>query len=542
MVGLLLLDCGRLAYARHEGWGYVSGNLYARAAPEKVEIAEEYSVTQEISTNPVWEPGPAEGRVEIVVPYDGEKYFTREAADDVKKGIQTRTGEGTAVVGQLLLSDYARTGELRSVMRLHRNSGVIPIEVPVPTVAEGLDYLSADRMACLISYDYRPEDPEIRPIQLDVELRDPDTMTLAIVDYLTRSGDVTLPDAIGWLRQNSGFTGGLELNMSVQLDIPVKPHDADLSPVIKLMSVEWPAITSLSSTTLVLSEAVSADGNGDVPHSVRYNPILRRLEWEDIPMADAEKDDKAGSEEDDDTDDSARVKLFKSVDMRLRIAHPGELFGASSSIQDQTLKLHAEVEIPDYLLSGLEARLFDATGDWQRRTRPDARGDLARPKERYPWEPKLTTRVCIDTEYRMDDMFAKRTFKPYQQFVFDDVIPDESRITDILTVLRNAKFEIPLGDIRADPANLQWLLQATRRQGPDTLTLLIAVEGDKFNMDRTQIMGDNRIKVSRSKESGRITLSVLGTVPREHASLGSEINRLHQALRDRFRFLQTSRR
>ncbi len=519
----------------------MSGNLYARAAPEKVEITEEYSVTQEISTNPVWEPGPAEGRVEIVVPYDGEKYFTREAADDVKKGIQTRTEEGTAQVGQLLLSDYARTGELRSVMRLHRNSGVIPIEVPVPTVAEGIDYLTADRMACQISYDYRPDDPEIRPIQLDVELRDPDTMTLAIVDHLTRSGDVTLPDAIGWLRQNSGFTGGLELNMSVQLDIPVKPNGPELSPVIKLMSVEWPAITSLSSTTLVLSEEVSADGNGDVPHSVRYNPVLRRLEWEDVPMA-GEKEDKAGADEHDDTDDSARVKLFKSVDMRLRIAHPGELFGASSSIQDQTLKLHAEVEIPDYLLSGLEARLFDARGDWQRRTRPDARGDLARPRDRYPWEPKLTTRVCIDTEYRMDDMFAKRTFKPYQQFVFDDVIPEDARITDILTVLRNAKFEIPLGDIRADPTNLQWLLQATRRQGPDTLTLLIAVEGDKFNMDRTQIMGDNRIKVSRSKESGRITLSVLGTVPREHASLGGEINRLHQALRDRFRFLQTSRR
>ena len=64
------------------------------------------------------------------------------------------------------------------------------------------------------------------------------------------------------------------------------------------------------------------------------------------------------------------------------------------------LKLHAEVEIPDYLLSGLEARLFGATGDWQRRPRPDARGDLAHPEERYPWEPKLTTRVCIDTEYR----------------------------------------------------------------------------------------------------------------------------------------------
>ena len=145
IVGLLRLDCGIPTYARHEGWGYVSGNLYARAAPEKVEITEEYWVTQEISTNPSWDQGESKGRLEIVVPYDGRDYFTRQAADDVKKGIQAGNGEGTAVVGQLLLSDYARTGDLRSVMKLHRNSGVIPIKVPVPASADGLEQLTADR-------------------------------------------------------------------------------------------------------------------------------------------------------------------------------------------------------------------------------------------------------------------------------------------------------------------------------------------------------------------------------------------------------------
>ena len=93
-------------------------------------------------------------------------------------------------------------------------------------------------------------------------------------------------------------------------------------------------------------------------------------------------------------------------------------------------------------------------------------------------------------------------------------------------MLRNAKFEIRArGRVRAElKQDLQWLLQATRRQGPDTLTLLIAVEGEKFNDGRArQIMGDNRIKVSRSKESGRITVSVLGTVPREHAASAARL-------------------
>jgi hypothetical protein len=519
----------------------VSGNLYARAAPEKAEITEEYSVTQEISANPRWEPGPASGRVELVVPYDGRSYFTRQAAEDVRKGILTGNGQGTAVIGHLLLAEYGRTGDLRSVMRLHHNSGVIPIEVPVPVDADALDQLRSDRQARLISHDYVPEDPEVRPIQIGAELRDPDTVILELVESLAQSREVPLADALGWLRQHMGFTGGLELDLNVQLDIPVKPTGGRPSPRITLMSVDWPAITSLSSTELrrkmTSEERVSygEDGDRELWHPVRYNPVLRRLEWEDIPMHWAEVPD-------DDDDDGARVELFNSVDMRLMIGHPGELFGESGSIQDQMLKIHAEVEIPDYLLSGLEARLYSATGDWQRQPRPDARGDLERPAERYPWEPKLTTRVCIDTEFRMDDMFAKRSFMPYQQFVFDDVIPNDMRITDIVTTLRNAKFEIHHPNEWSNEAELQWLIQATRRQGPDTIKLLIAVEGEKFTMERTQIMGDQRIKVSRDKESGRMTLSVLGTAPREHAGLGGEINRLHQALRDRFRFLQTSRR
>jgi hypothetical protein len=66
------------------------------------------------------------------------------------------------------------------------------------------------------------------------------------------------------------------------------------------------------------------------------------------------------------------------------------------------------------------------------------------------------------------------------------------------------------------------------------------VEGEKYVLDREQIMGDSRIKVAGSKESGRIRLSVLGSLPREHANLAREMNLLQKQLRDRFRFQQTT--
>ena len=513
---------GSVRSARASRRGRGDSTLYARAVPEKVEITEDYSVTQEISGNPMRKMGPCAGRIEMAVPFDGHKFFTHQAADDVRRGIDRRpaNGQGPAVMGHLLLADHTRT-DLRSAMRQYNNAGVIPIQVPVPAGGD-IDQLTADRQTCIITYAYQPRDPEVLPIELDVELYDPDTMNLQVVDVLARWGELDLATTLDRLRQDANFTNELEMSITVRLAIPVKQDQTVEPPTVKLVSVDWPAITSLSTTKLEFGDP-SDSGEPTKTHPVRYNPVLGRLEWEGIPM-------DSGSV----PEGSRGKRVFESVEMRLMIGHPGELFTA------EKLTMHAVVEIPDYLLSGLEAWLFDATGDWQRQPGSGALGGTRR-----SWEPTLTTRVSIETEFYVADMFAKRYFTPYQQYVFDDVIPDEMRITDILTVLRNSRFET---EQKQDPGNQanpnapKWLISARRRHGPDTLDLLIAVEGEKYVVDREEIMGDNRIKQSRSKESGRMRLSVLGTLPRDHADLSREMNLLQQALRDRFRFQQQSSR
>src|ERR1700722_18376806 len=65
--------------------GTTDDRLYARATPEKVEITETYSVTQEISNSPNRDRGEPTGRIEMVIPYDGADYFTRQAAGDVER-------------------------------------------------------------------------------------------------------------------------------------------------------------------------------------------------------------------------------------------------------------------------------------------------------------------------------------------------------------------------------------------------------------------------------------------------------------------------
>jgi hypothetical protein len=506
-------DIVHAALASRRGRG--DGKLYARAAPEKVKIKESYSVKQEISKSPTRKRGACAGQIYISVPYDGGQYFTCQAVDDIKWGLAGRqgNGQGTAVIGHLRLVDHAKT-DLRRVigqMRQYHNVGVMPLEVPVAADIDSADELAADHKTCVIAYDYEPDKPEILPVELIAELHDPDSMNMYGVKLLSSDGEMDLADTIDWLRQKVSFRSELVMSITARLAVPLKPGQAPPSPRVKLMSVDWPAITSLRTTELeIMGYSRSGERRTD-SHAVRYNPVHRRLEWEDVSMGAGEV-----------PEGSPEMRVYTSSLMQLRIGHPGELFTA------ETLTMHAEVEIPGYLLSGLEARVFDATGHVDSR----------------PLMPTLTTRVNVDTEFYVADIFAKRDFLPCQQFIFDDVIPDEMRITDISTVLRNAKFKVEHKQHpgnRENPDAPKWLLSAHRLQGPDKLELLIAVEGEKYVLDRQQIMGNNRIKISGSRESGRMRLSVLGTLPRDHYDLTREMNLLQQALRARFRYQQPSR-
>jgi len=118
------------------------------------------------------------------------------------------------------------------------------------------------------------------------------------------------------------------------------------------------------------------------------------------------------------------------------------------------------------------------------------------------------------------------------------------RFTDIITVLRNLKFTIV--DHWDDPRNKdesldpKWLLVAKRSRGPDDLILLVAVEGERRVMDREEVLG-GVVRLMDNKKSGQLRISVLGMLRGDHKELTREINAFQQALRDRFRFQQTSR-
>jgi hypothetical protein len=520
--------------------------IYARAVPETAEITEDYFIRQEISKNSSLGLGaPPTGLVELAVPYDGSIFFGRQAIEDVTKAAEAQggTADGTAVIGHLLFHDFNRTS-LADDLELRDKRGSIPVRAEIGQGQDGrFEYLSSDRQSCVTRYEYDPATPSVDIAHLKIELFDPDSLDLPILDLIeinlaTKKGQDNVRAAVSRhvgdvtakIRQQVNFKNELKLQLVARLNLPVKQSESEeaernLRPRITRMTIGWPTITSIRTLSLRIGDKLLKHGTDvsydDVEPPVRYNPTRRDdparddsaqgcLEWVNVRM-----DHESTMRGDGDLD----ILTYESVPMLLAIQHPGELF------KQPHLKVCAEIEIKDYLASGLTARLFDATGS------------------QINNKPRLTTRVQATTTLILQDAFAKRTRSPYQHLVFDEIIPDEMRITDIVTTLKDQGFEVlrvlpdeqqaPLGHAQA-AGTVNWLLAAQRQEGPESMDMWIFVEGRHYETERETTAFGGGVVHKTKLNSGELRIFIRGTLARDSWKLTHEMNALQQTLRDRY--------
>jgi hypothetical protein len=466
-------------------------DLYARAVVERVKIEERYSYRQEISLNAhsemVEQPT---GKVEIKLPYDGYKYFTRKAYADITRILGRGHSEAVALVGHLAFSGYSHT-DLDSLLDLEETYGSYPIRVPIQVDGNSgkPGELIADRSTRIFSCDYRPQPDvvKVNPIYIHMDLLDPDSSG----DSVRRGRDMTA----GEIMQQVSFRPELLLRMTVLLHVPAEPEEdvpADVAKVAKV-TVGWPTITSLRDLSLKVHGK---------DHPVRYNPEGRCLEWSQVEMTSAPGSPAGG------------LHTYTSGAMELSIPQPGELY------QEQNVQGSVEVKI-DRLLSGVQARLFGPVGVMQRQR-----------------QPKLVTRVTTQFDLILDDAFAKRLLTTYQHLHFDEVVPTELRISDIKVALANRGFRVT--DLGPENNTQGRWLRASRFEGADQMMLYLYVEGIPHRARRdSQVPGG--VSYRSDLESGEIRIYVYGQLPRKSQSVTHEINALRRALRERFDHLPARR-
>lgn len=515
---------------------HAGGLLPARTVFESAKIEEAYSFEQVISQNPQQrrkkEPT---GRIELSLPCDGDKFFTRQAYADVSRAFGHAHGSDRYLAGYLSLEGHGHT-DVDSRLDVSHTYGSIPIVFDIPrTVGPPQpNHLIADRSRYVFSCDYKPGTGHLNtiPVRVDIDLLDPDSVGWSVADRPASGQTAAVPEgeaqtaekaeediqveeatededtgteAAGSdqekFMQQVDFRRDLAVRMAVHVNVPGKvpghdPRAREGKPAtakVAKVTLGWPTVTSLRDLTLTVDGAL---------HWVRYNPTDACLEWSDVQMTLA-ADSSEGTQQ-----------TYVSKTMDLSVPYPGELY------QHRTLRGSVEVEL-DKLLSGMDVRLFQANGF--RQHKPGV---------------ELLTKISVDFTLILDEAFAKRVHTPYQRLHFDEVIPSSMRINDIKSALVNRGFSVR--DPLQGPGPNDWWLEATRSEGPDTMTLVLYVAGTHHKAKREwKIPGG--VTYRSHLDSGEIAIYAYGALARSSQPIVREINALRRALHDRFDHLPARR-
>ncbi len=483
-----------------------NGEHFARAVAEHAVITEQYEMTQEVSGNPTRNvAAPSPGRIVVTFPYDGRRHFTQEAVDDVALMGEPLSGDRSVLTGHVVLAPslYASTSKS---LNLSDARTVIPLRVPVsgPSLS-GPEALIDDTQACVIEHEYETPPPELVPVSVRMEPEDPDTVEGKLGQHLEvvlKSTELA-EEAVELLRSRASFHHYLAFDVEVRLDLPRRTGSAAnesvpaLQPVLRRVELEWPTLTALD------AQALHVQTDPEEQRQVIYDPEHKRLAWTDVRLTQVER--AVGTGPDTDT--------YVSPPMLLLAMSPGQLYKAECVVA------HMNIEIPDFLLSGLDARMFSATGQ---RTR----------------DPRLRTLIRSEVSLYLADRFATRVMSPWQHLYFDEVKPDPDRINDVVTALRDCGYSLDFGprDLGAKPGAIRQALRASRREGPTKVELVLLIEGEEHETVRTRGVGDaaGGDRFRSTLQTGEMRLFVRGYHPRDSDVVVRDINRLDEEIRQRY--------
>ncbi|MFN6515010.1 MAG: hypothetical protein RMY29_010970 [Nostoc sp. CreGUA01] len=520
--------------------------IYARVNPETIKLIETYYYEKYIDSNESLEEKEApKGKIEVIIPYDGHKYFNQKAIQDVAKQINNNSlkGEAKALIGHLAISNYDKT-DLENLLSENQKNQSVPLKVPVNNnILSQIDQLGEDKHLCVIEYNYQPVTPEFKPIYLEIQVLDDynDLRFLQedkILWNLSKDnrGDVVnyIADIIaeqiksGFEVNNDSLKGKLFIEIKIRLALPIELKLSKL-PRIKRLSIEWPTLTSFQNFGLnfVKYENSSAKNSVSHPLNIVYNPLNKSLEWISQPT-----DLSGGTELKQTNSDNSNAQWQNyEITMLLGIIQPGELY------QKTNLEGEIKIEIPGLLLSGLGARFYGFNNNNDSKF-----GEYKKDATEFK------SRVITNFNLNLNEAFQKRIRSTAQEFVFNNVLPTEENLRIIKNVLRSQDFSsdsITLKPSQSQSSNQsnsqttitkqKWLIYAERSEGIDTMTLWIVIPGEE---KKTLVTVRGRIEYKQEETTGKLTMYLLGKLPRHSDILIQRMNALQRELRKQLTSVQ----
>jgi hypothetical protein len=479
--------------------------IFARAKPSIIRIKETYKYHANISGNPTLEEmGEPEGEILVELPFDGYEHFTRQAYADILHQYQQGSNELFATIGHLAVSGISSDAFWHDVKEYPARQ-ILGLVAPLPEKEQGLGCLIEDRHRATSKHTYQPKWPEVyprpRPLSLNVDLYDERTLQDTLGDQL---------DVQEWLSitQEHYFERSLFFDFRIELALP-SHIKFSTPPTIKVMRLEWPVATSYH----MLNLNVESRGGDEEEWPVIYVPDKGSVEWRDLEfrsglLSPIPKDEKASS--------GVGPQFFHAPIMLLNVREPGELY------RKPKLICRLEIELKDVLLSDLEAKFFNATGELD---------------NSVSFETK--TLIVTDIEINLEQRFNRKILSPHQHLQFEGVMPEDIRIEDISNLLKDLGFRVdPKIKLKEEGNRRIYALPGRKTEGPDEMLIWIVASGSFAPTEReTVIPGGKTFKTT--VVSGNMELDLHAELRGNVKKLTQIMNTIHTSLKERFRHVST---
>lgn len=367
-----------------------------------------------------------------------------------------------------------------------------------------------------LSQSYEPNEPNIPPVQITLEVYDEEDLQIARITgaeqdrWYTRHRPDDRPQLDQQLaeeiQQQIGLERSLILRFRIVLRLPANIGgliDGHL-PAITRMALRWPISTPY--------RLVNVGIHGGYDAKVIYNPEGGVIEWSHVPFSPVKSETSLG------------LNYFVSGPIDITLREPGEIYHQA--------RLSGEFDV--YLsgtLSGLELSYLDYAG---------------KTVNAIPLE--TTTHVRTNFSVRLSESFENKYFTPQQHLQFPGVVFDHMRRADLLMLLKDNGFvktkEWPLdygrhmqvaGDRQDsdDSAQHYYMIEAVRAEGSRELVLWVLIQDfNRYTTRQKEIQG-NEVYITRYP-TGNSVIYIRGRLQGDSRRVVQEVNKIQRQLKQLF--------
>ena len=418
--------------------------VYVNARPESVLVREAYCYEIKIRANPDTRlvdqpdhPDRPRGEISVEMPYDGHACFPAESARLIRGSADRGAGdlELSGQIGWLALSrplDWEREWKSPEGMDL------LPVQIPLlDEHIQDPDMWGMDELRAVNRHEYRPENPDFTPVQ--VEMRVSDTAQDSLDPFLKTRDDLLkgqnisgVSDILKKLNGDPLQGGQLVIDVAVTVFLPSILARQVNRVIIDELELNWPTIAS--DWQLGIFAVAPTPEREEEKVEWRYDPDHQTVEVHSLTAHVRP------------SDVGVPFEPYR-CNLRIRLYVPGGV------VSQDELEGKVRLRLDGCLLSGRQAAWLDASG---RRMDTD--------------EGMFTVETLIEGRFNatLSDRFRFRRTAAYRQLNFPGVMLSPTRLDDIAAALRDIGYRLSdLSNMRTKLVDNPALLQIKADQRSD---------------------------------------------------------------------------